>query len=66
MNIYIVYTIFFYFFFNCMFYQLLRVSILIIYYNKGYQEGFPRECLLTAAVSESPNLKGEVIHSLPQ
>ena len=36
------------------------------YYNKEYREGFPRECLLTAAVSESPNPKGEVIHSLPR
>ena len=36
------------------------------YYNKEYREGFPRKCLLTAAVSESPNPKGLVIHSLPR
>ena len=36
------------------------------YYNKEYREGFPRECLLTAAVSEAPNPKGEVLHSRPR
>ena len=32
-------------------------------YNKEYHEGFLRECVLSAAVSESLNPKGEVIHS---
>ena len=50
---------------KCLLILLNRQIFINYYYNKEYREGLPRECLLTAAVSEAPNLKGEVLHSRP-